>query len=87
MLGLFLYKTKKELLLNALKGFQNILDNSKRKPNEISVDKGIEFYNRSMKSCIQDNNVKVNSTRNEGKSVVAEEFIKTLKTKIYKYMT
>ena len=27
------------------------------------------------------------STRNEGKSVVAEKFIRTLKTKIYKYMT
>ena len=27
------------------------------------------------------------STNNEGKSVVAEEFIRTLKNKIYKYMT
>ena len=27
------------------------------------------------------------SIRNEGKSVVAERFIRTLKTKIYKYMT
>ena len=27
------------------------------------------------------------STHNEGKSVVAERFIRTLKTKIYKYMT
>ena len=27
------------------------------------------------------------STNNEGKSVVAERFIRTLKNKIYKYMT
>ena len=27
------------------------------------------------------------STHNEGKSVIAERFIRTLKTKIYKYMT
>ena len=27
------------------------------------------------------------STRNEGKSVVAERFIRTLKNKIYKHMT
>ena len=27
------------------------------------------------------------SIHNEGKSVVAERFIRTLKTKIYKYMT
>ena len=29
----------------------------------------------------------MNSIHNEGKSVVAERFIRTLKTKIYKYMT
>ena len=29
--------------------FQNILNSSKRKPNKICVDKGSEFYNRSMK--------------------------------------
>ena len=27
------------------------------------------------------------STNNEGKSIVAERFIRTLKTEIYKYMT
>ena len=27
------------------------------------------------------------STNNEGNSVIAERFIRTLKTKIYKYMT
>ena len=30
---------------------------------------------------------KMYSTQNEGKYVVAERFIRTLKTKIYKYMT
>ena len=29
----------------------------------------------------------MHSIQNEGKSVVAERFIRTLKTKIYKYMT
>ena len=29
----------------------------------------------------------MHSTHNEGKSVVAERFIRTLKNKIYKYMT
>ena len=31
--------------------------------------------------------IEMYSTHNEGKSVVAERFIKTLKTKTYKYMT
>ena len=40
-----------------------------------------------MKSWLQDNNIEMHSTHNEGKSVVAERYIKTLKTKIYKYTT
>ena len=36
---------------------------------------------------LQDNYIKMYSTHKEGKSVVAERFIKTLKNKIYKYMT
>ena len=34
-----------------------------------------------MKSWLQDNNTEINSTHNEGKSVVAERFIRTLKSK------
>ena len=33
--------------------FQSILNDSKRKPNKIWVDKGSEFYNISMKSRIE----------------------------------
>ena len=67
--------------------FQEILDESNHKPNKIWGDKGSEFYSRLMKSQLQDNNIEMYSTYNEGKSVVAERFIKTLKKKIYKYMT
>ena len=66
--------------------FQKILDKSNRKPNKIWVDKGSEFYNRSMKLFLQNNDIEMYSTHNEGKSVVAERFIRTLKNKIYKYM-
>ena len=34
-----------------------------------------------------DNDIEMYSTYNEGKSVVAKRFFKTLKKKIYKYMT
>ena len=34
------------------KAFQKILDESGRKPKKIWVDKGTEFYNRSMKSWL-----------------------------------
>ena len=39
--------------------FQNILDESNRKPNKIWVDKSSEFYNRSLKSWLQDNDMEM----------------------------
>ena len=59
--------------------FQKILDEPKRKPNKIWVDKGSEFNNRAMKSWLEKNDIEMYSTRNEGKSVIAERFIGTLK--------
>ena len=59
------------------------MDESNRKPNKIWVDKGIEFYNSEMKSWIEKNVIEMCSTYNEGKSVIAERFIRTLKNKIY----
>ena len=67
--------------------FQKTLDNSMRKPNKTWVDKGSEFYNSSLKKWLKDNDIEMYSTHNEGKSVVAERFIRTLKSKIYKHMT
>ena len=51
------------------------------------IDKGSEFYNNSFKRLLKDNDTEMYSVHNEGKSVVAERFIRTLKNKIYKYMT
>ena len=58
-----------------------------RKPNKIWVDKASEFYNNSFKKWLKNHDVEINSIHNEGKSVVSERFIRTLKNKIYKYMT
>ena len=66
--------------------FLKILDESGRKPNKTWVDKGSEFYNRSIKSWLQDNDIEIYLIHNVGKSVVAERFIRTLKNKINKYM-
>ena len=40
-----------------------------------------------MKSWPEKNGLEMYSAHNDGKSVVAERFIRTLKNKIYKYMT
>ena len=79
-----LKEIKGTTIINA---FQSILNKSNRKPNKIWVDQGSEFYNKSFKKWLKDNNIEMHSTYNEGKPVVAERFIKTLKNKIYKHMT
>ena len=40
-----------------------------------------------IKIWLQDNYIKMYLIHDEGKSVVAERFLRTLKNKIYKYMT
>ena len=60
---------------------------SKRKTNKIWVDQGSEFYNNSFKDFLKINNIEMYSTYSEGKSVVAERFIRTLKNKSFKHMT
>ena len=73
--------------ISIVKAFQSILKQSNRKLKKIWVDKGSEFYNACFKKWLRDNDIVMYSTHNEGKSVVAERFIRTLKSKIYKYMT
>ena len=50
-----LLKDKKGVAI--INASQKILDDSKRKPNKIWADKGSEFYNRSMKSWLQENDI------------------------------
>ena len=73
--------------VSIVNAFQKILKESDRKPNEIWVAKGSEFYNGSFKKWLKYNDIEMYSIHNEGKSVATERFIRTLRTKIYKYMT
>ena len=73
--------------ISVVNAFKQIWRESNRKPNKIWVDKGSKLYNISFKKGLQDNDIEMYSTNNEGKSVIAERFIRTLKNKIYKYMT
>ena len=73
--------------LSIVNSFKSILKKSHRKPNKTWVGKGSELYNNLFKKGLQDNDIEMYSTYNESKSVVAERFIRTLKNKIYKYMT
>ena len=64
--------------ISTVNAFQKIISKG-RKPNKIWVDQSGEFYNKLFKTFLKINNIEMYSTYNEGKSVVAERFIRTLK--------
>ena len=71
--------------ISIVNAFQKIIS-KRRKPNKIWVDQGGEFYNKIFKRFLKINNIEMYSTYNEGKYVVAERFIRTLKNKNFKHM-
>ena len=71
--------------VSIVNAFKKIIS-KERKPNKICVDQGSEFYNNSFKDFLKINNIEMYSTYNEGKSVVAEKFTRTLKNKIFKHI-
>ena len=76
-------KDKKRIrIVNAAK---KIISNRK-KTNKIWVDQGSELCNNTFKDFLKINNIEIYSTYNEGKSVVAERFIRTLKNNIFEHI-
>ena len=71
--------------ISIVNAFQKIISKG-RKPNKIWVDQGGEFYNKLFKRFLKINNTEMYSTYNEGKSVVADRFIRIFKNKIFKHM-
>ena len=82
----FVIPLKDKKGISIFNAFNKIIKQSNRKPNKIWVDQGGEFYNNVFEKWLSDNDINMYSTYNEGKSVVAERFIRTLKNKLYKHM-
>ena len=83
----FVVPLKDKKGISIINAFNKIIKQSNRKPNKIWVDQGGEFYNHVFKRWLSNNDIIMYSTFNEGKSVVVERFISTLKNKLYKHMT
>ena len=83
----FVIPLKNKKGISIANAFDKIIKQSNRKPNKIWVDQGGEFCNNVFEKWLSDNDIIMYSTYNEGKSVVAERFIRTLKDKLYKHMT
>ena len=65
------FPSKDEKGITITKASQKFRDKYRRKLNQIWLDKGSQFYNGSMKSWLEDNDVGIYSTHNEEKSVLA----------------
>ena len=83
----FVVPLKDKKGISIVNAFNKIIKQSNRKPNKIWVDQGGEFYDNVFKKWLSDNDIIMYSTYNEGKSVVAGRFTRTLKNKLYKHMT
>ena len=83
----FVIPLKDKKAISIVNEFNKIIKQYNKKPNKIWVDRGGEFYNHNFKKWLSDNDIIMYSTFNEGKSVVAERFIRILKNKLYKHMT
>ena len=83
----FVIPLKDKKGISIVNAFNKIIKQSNRKPNKIWVDQGGEFYNNAFEKLLSNNDINISSTYNEGKPVVAERFIRTLKNKLYKHMT
>ena len=71
--------------ISIVNAFQKIISEG-RKLNKIWVDQGSELYNNSFQNFLKTYNIEMYSRYNEGKSVVAERFIRTLKNKTFKHV-
>ena len=83
----FVIPLKEKKGISIANAFNKITKQSNRKRNKIWVDQGSEFHNNVFKKWLSDNDIIMYSTYNEGKPVVAERFIRTLKNKLHKHVT
>lgn len=68
------------------KAVEDVLDSTKRKPKQLRTDKGGEFNNKLLKKLLKDRGIYYYTSQNEGKASFAEIGLKTLKTKIMRYI-
>ena len=71
-----------------INSFKDIFKKSKRSPNFIQSDEGLEFTNKSVQNFFKDNNIKWYHTYNRDiKCSICERYNRTILNKIYKNFT
>lgn len=77
---------KNKKATSVVKAFKRIFDGTSRRPIRVQADKGKEFVNNNLATFFRKHDIIFNTTKNEVKCAIAERVIKTLKSRIFKYL-
>ena len=83
---LWLRPLKDKTGTSVVRAFTDIF-NEGRRPNKIRSDKGQEFRAKVVKALMKNKNIKQLFAQNENKAAISERAIKTIKSKINRYLT
>ena len=72
--------------VSLLDAFKTILS-SGRKPEKIITDQGTKFFNKHFKALLKDKAIELYNTYNETKALIVERLIRTLKSRMWRYLT
>lgn len=85
---LFATPLKRKTTEAIIEGFKKIFEKTSRRPDRLASDKGGEYDSRKFRKFMKDNDITYNTTNNpDTKCSIAERAIRTIKGKIFKYLT
>jgi len=73
--------------IDVINAFEQIFRISGRKPEKLQTDKGTEFKNKEFQTFLKQQNVIFFTTESELKASICERFNRTLKTRMWRYLT
>ena len=83
----FAVPLKDKTAKSVIAAFKKIFNKSGRRPQKLFTDMGKEYTSNQFKDFLRKSNIIQYSTCSEIKASLAERFIRTLKSKLYKYFT
>jgi hypothetical protein len=70
-----------------LAGFKRVFDGADRKPKKLQTDDGKEFWYNGLQSYLREKDIVFFTLKSDKKASLAERVIRTLKEKMFRYMT
>lgn len=84
---IFLEPLKRKTTEAIIEGFKTVFKRTIRRPESLRTDKGGEYDSRKFRKFMKENDIKFSTTQNPDiKCSIAERSIRTIKSKIFKYL-